>query len=160
VSSARVNSVSVRPGVAADLDDPAIGGPIGEYRPQLAAVMRSDTGLVLVAEVDSEIVGRITLGSTGNDADISGFVVIKRRRRQGIGMTLMDAAEDEARRRGCRRLRLTVAKDNSGAIALYAARGYQRVAQGVSAGLTTPEGVVVHEPEPVWEMIKPVRAGI
>jgi ribosomal protein S18 acetylase RimI-like enzyme len=154
-----VKTALIRPAVGADLDDPAIGGPIGEYRPQLAAVMRSHTGLVLVAAVDSEIVGRITLGTSGNDADISGFVVIKRCRRQGIGTTLMDAAEDEARRRGCKRLRLTVAKDNSGALALYAARGYERVAQGVSAGLRTPEGVVVHEPEPVWEMIKPVRSG-
>jgi GNAT superfamily N-acetyltransferase len=155
-----VKTVLIRPGVEADLDNPAIGGPIGEYRPQLAAVMRSHAGLMLVAEVDSEIVGRITLGCSGNDADISGFVVIKRCRRQGIGTTLMDAAENEARRRGCTRLRLTVAKDNSGAIALYAARGYRRVAEGVSAGLRTPDGVIVHEPEPVWEMIKPVPAGI
>jgi len=151
-----VSSVLIRPAVAADLSDPAIGGPIGEYRPQLAAVMRSHTGLVLVAEVESEIVGRITLGPNGNDADISGFVVIKRCRRQGIGTALIDAAEGEARRRGCTQLRLSVAKNNTGAIALYAARGYERVAQGVSAGLRTPEGVVVHEPEPVWEMAKPV----
>ena len=151
-----MNPVAIRAAVDADLDHPAIGGPIGEYRPQLAAVMRSHMGLVLVAEIDGEIVGRITLGTTGNDTDISGFVVIKRCRRQGIGTQLMDAAEAEARRRACTRLRLTVAKDNAGAIALYAARGYEKVAQGVSAGLRTPDGVVVHQPEPVWEMVKPI----
>ena len=136
--------------------NPVIGGPAGEYRPQLSAVISSHTGLVLVAELDGEIVGRITLGTNGHDGDISGFVVIKRSRRQGIGTVLMDAAEEEAARRGCARLRLTVAKSNAGALALYAARGYQRVAQGMSAGLRTPQGVVVHAPEPVWEMIKPV----
>jgi ribosomal-protein-alanine N-acetyltransferase len=152
-----VNPVSIRAATQADLLHSDIGGPIGEYRPQLAAVMKSHTGIVLVAEVDNEIVGRITLGTNGDDADISGFVVIKRSRRQGIGTTLMDAIEEEARRRGCRRLRLTVAKDNEGALALYTGRGYQRVAQGMSAGLQTPDGVVIHEPEPVWEMIKRVR---
>jgi ribosomal protein S18 acetylase RimI-like enzyme len=136
---------------------PDVGGPIGEYRPQLAGVMRSHTGLVLVAEVDGEIVGRITIGTSGNDAEISGFVVIERGRRRGIGTVLMDAAEEEARRRGSTRLKLTVAKNNEGALALYAARGYERIAQGVSAGLRRSDGVVVHEPEPAWEMVKPLR---
>ena len=151
-----MNPVVIRAAMQIDLLHPVIGGPAGEYRPQLSAVMRSHSGSVLVAELDGEIVGRITLGQSGHDGDISGFIVIKRTRRQGIGTTLMDAAEDEARRRGCKRLRLTVAKVNAGAIALYAERGYQRVAQGMSAGLRTPEGVVVHPPEPVWEMTKPI----
>jgi hypothetical protein len=53
-------------------------------------------------------------------------------------------------------VRLTVAKENPAALALYVARGYERVGEGRSAGLRTAEGVVVHEPEPVWRMIKPV----
>ena len=119
---------------------------------------RCSDGSPLVAELDGEIVGRITLGTNGHDGDISGFVVIKRSRRQGIGTALMDAAEEEARRRGCARMRLTVAKGNTGALLLYAARGYQRVAQGMSAGLRTPEGVVVHAPEPVWEMVTTISS--
>ena len=154
----RVNPLSIRPATDVDLFHPDVGGPSGEYRPQLAGVMRSHSGLVLVAEVDGEIVGRITIGTSGSRADISGFVVVKRCRRQGIGTALMDAVEEEARRRGSTRLELTVAKTNEGALALYAARGYERVAQGVSAGLRTPEGVVVHEPEPVWEMVKAVAS--
>ncbi len=154
----RVNPVSIRAATEVDLFHPEVGGPNGEYRPQLAGVMRSHSGLVLVAEGDDEIVGRITIGTSGSRAEISGFVVIKRYRRQGIGTALMDAVEEEARRRGTTRLKLTVAKNNEAALALYAARGYERVAQGVSAGLRTPDGVVVHEPEPVWEMEKPVAS--
>jgi RimJ/RimL family protein N-acetyltransferase len=68
----------------------------------------------------------------------------------------MDAVEARAKRRRCRRLRLSVAKDNEPAIALYVARGYRRVGEGASAGLRTPEGRVVHAPEPVWTMVKPI----
>ena len=151
-----MTSVAVRVATEHDLLHAEVGGPIGEYRPQLAAVMSRGTGVVLVAHDDSTIVGRVTVDAAGRQADISGFVVVEGRRREGIGTLLMDAAESEARRRRCRRIRLTVAKDNDGAIALYLGRGYRRVGEGVSAGLRTPDGVVVHRPEPVWSMVKPI----
>jgi ribosomal protein S18 acetylase RimI-like enzyme len=118
--------------------------------------MRSPTAVVLVAEIDGEPVGRITVDTTYDDAGVSGFVVAGHRRRQGIGTTLMDAAEAEALKQECDRLRLTVAKDNAPALELYARRGYERVGEAFSTGLRSPAGVVIHAPEPVWEMIKPV----
>jgi len=151
-----VTEVVVRVATERDLENPEVGGPAGEYHPQLAAVMNRGTGIVLVAEIDGGIVGRITVDTAARQGDISGFVVVEDRRRQGIGTLLMDAAEAQAKRRRCRRLRLTVAKDNAAAIALYAARGYRRVGEGVSAGLRTPDGRVVHTPEPVWAMVKPI----
>jgi ribosomal protein S18 acetylase RimI-like enzyme len=149
-----VTEIVVRVATEQDLANPEVGGPAGEYRPQLAAVVNRGTGVVLVAEIDGAVVGRITVDTAGRQGDISGFVVAEDRRRQGIGTLLMDAAEAQAKRRRCRRLRLTVAKDNAAAIALYTGRGYRRVGEGVSAGLQTPEGRVVHAPEPVWAMIK------
>jgi ribosomal protein S18 acetylase RimI-like enzyme len=151
-----VTQVVVRAATESDLAHREVGGAAGEYRPQLAAVMNRGTGVVLVADLDGDLVGRITVDTAGRQADISGFVVVEDRRRQGIGTRLMDAAEAQAKRRRCRRLRLTVAKDNEPAIALYVARGYRRVGEGVSAGLSTPEGRLVHAPEPVWAMVKPV----
>ena len=139
-----------------DLPHRNVGGPAGEYRPQLSAIMRSRSGVVLVGTRGDEIVGRITVTTSARDADISGFVVEEPSRRQGIGTALIEAAEAEARRRGCTQVRLTVAKENPAALALYTGRGYERVGEGRSAGLRTAEGVVVHEPEPVWRMIKPV----
>ena len=133
-----VTPVVVRTATEPDLVHADVGGPAGEYRPQLSAVLQSVNGLVLVAE-------------------ISGFVVAQRYRRQGIGSTLMDAAEAQARDRVCTRVRLTVAKDNLGALALYAARGYERVGEAFSAGLRS-RGIVIHPPEPVWEMVKPVES--
>ena len=151
-----MTSVAVRLATEQDLLHADVGGPIGEYRPQLAAVMHRGTGAVLLAHDDHAVVGRITVDTAGRQADISGFVVVEARRREGIGTLLMSAAESEARRRRCKRVRLTVAKDNDGAIALYLGRGYRRVGEGVSAGLRTPDGIVVHRPEPVWSMVKPI----
>jgi ribosomal protein S18 acetylase RimI-like enzyme len=156
VSSPRVTPVVVRVADERDLQHPDVGGPAGEYRPQLSAVMHASSGVVLVAELDGEIVGRITVTTAARQADISGFIVAEARRRQGLGTALIEAAESEARRRGCTQLRLTVAKENAGAFALYIGRGYERVGEGRSAGLRTREGIEVHAPEPVWRMIKPV----
>ena len=151
-----MTSVAVRAATEHDLQHAEVGGPIGEYRPQLAAVMNRGSGVVYVAEDDGRIVGRVTVDATGRQADISGFVVVEDRRREGIGSRLMSAAETEARRRRCKRVRLTVAKDNDPAITLYLGRGYRRVGEGMSGGLRTADGVVVHEPEPVWSMVKPI----
>jgi ribosomal protein S18 acetylase RimI-like enzyme len=118
--------------------------------------MRGAGGVVFVGELDGQIVGRITVTTAARQADISGFVVSEVSRRQGIGTTLIDAAETEARRRGCTEVRLSVAKQNPDALALYLRRGYERVGEGRSTGLRTREGTVIHAPEPVWRMIKPV----
>ena len=140
-----------------DLGHPYVGGPAGEYRPQLSAIMRGGTGVVLVGELDGEIVGRITVTTTARDADISGFVVDEPSRRQGIGTTLIEAAEAEgpaprlhARcgspwpRRTRARSRCTRAGATSGSV------------KGEVRACARAEGVVIHEPEPVWRMIKPV----
>ena len=60
-----------------------------------------DRGLVLVAEIEGEPVGRVTVDTTYSDAGMSGFVVTEPRRREGIGTTLMDAAEAEALKQEC-----------------------------------------------------------
>jgi ribosomal protein S18 acetylase RimI-like enzyme len=156
MSSPRVTHLVVRAANEGDLHHPDVGGPAGEYRPQLEAVMRGAGGVVFVGELDGQIVGRITVTTAARQADISGFVVSEVSRRQGIGTTLIDAAETEARRRGCTEVRLSVAKQNPDALALYLRRGYERVGEGRSAGLRTREGTVIHAPEPVWRMIKPV----
>jgi len=53
-------------------------------------------------------------------------------RGQGVGSALLDAAEQLARRRRCRALRLEVRTDNPGAVRLYERLGYRRI--GHAAG--------------------------
>jgi len=52
-----VTEIVVRVATEQDLASPEVGGPAGEYRPQLAAVMNRGTGVVLVAEIDGTVVG-------------------------------------------------------------------------------------------------------
>jgi ribosomal protein S18 acetylase RimI-like enzyme len=50
-------------------------------------------------------------------------------RGRGLGAKLLEAAEAEARRRGCAALKLEVRTDNTAAITLYESRGYRRGAR-------------------------------
>ena len=61
-------------------------------------------------------------------ARLSSIAVAPGRSGLGIGGRLLAAAEDEARRRGCDRLRLEVRADNGAGIRLYERRGYARFA--------------------------------
>jgi ribosomal-protein-alanine N-acetyltransferase len=56
------------------------------------------------------------------------LVVDPAARGRGLGRILLADAEAQARRAGCRGLRLEVRQDNAAANALYAAAGYRRVA--------------------------------
>ena len=90
---------------------------------------------VLVAEADGLVVGYLHLSSptslTANRhvLEIRGLAVTPSRQRSGVGRALLDAAVAEARRRGCRRLRLRVLATNRPACALYDAAGF--VVEGV-----------------------------
>ena len=90
---------------------------------------------VLVAEVSERVVGYVTLGrvfpieSNAHVLQIHGLVVDPALRRRGLARLLVDAAVDEARRRGVRKLSLRVFAPNEGARALYASAGF--VTEGV-----------------------------
>jgi RimJ/RimL family protein N-acetyltransferase len=55
-----------------------------------------------------------------------GLMVSREHRRQGIGLALMEAAEQWARVAGVRKLELHVFPHNEPAIALYEKLGYER----------------------------------
>ncbi len=148
----------MRLGSESDLANANVGGRHGEYRRELAEVLRCEHARLLVAQVDDAIVGRVTLECAGDEAELFGLVVDAKRRRRGIGTTLLEAAEAEARRLGCRVVRLTVGKANAGALVLYERRGYRVAGEGESHGLASPNGDLVHEREPVWKMTKGLTA--
>jgi ribosomal protein S18 acetylase RimI-like enzyme len=90
---------------------------------------------VLVAEQDGVTVGYTALGSPTPLAcnrhvlHIQGLAVDPPAQRQGVGRRLVDAAAEEAARRGARKLGLRVLGGNQSARALYASAGF--VVEGV-----------------------------
>ena len=78
----------------------------------LEAAETSSHYVAYVAETDEEIVGFTALHvlpyliHTGNDGYLSELFIRESARGQGVGTALLRAIQDEARRRGCFRLRL------------------------------------------------------
>src|SRR5579885_544352 len=90
----------------------------------------SPTAVVLVAVSGARLLGKaVVFLRAGTDvARLYSIAVADEARGTGLGAALLAAAEHEAARRGCRRMRLEVRQDNAGAIRLYERQGYRRFA--------------------------------
>ncbi len=88
----------------------------------------SPKSTLVVAEVEGKVVGCALVNyRRGSElARIYTIAVATEFRRRGIARQLLAAAEQSARKRGCRIMRLEVRADDAGAIALYEASGYSR----------------------------------
>ncbi|WP_336486532.1 GNAT family N-acetyltransferase [Methylobacterium nigriterrae] len=82
------------------------------------------------ASADPVLVGAATIERRRNSrsARLSSIAVSPARAGFGLGGRLLEAAEADARRHGCSRLRLEVRADNWAGIRLYERRGYRRFA--------------------------------
>ena len=64
-----------------------------------------------------------------DDLEIKRIYVLSRFHGSGLGSRLMDAALDEAKRRGARRVLLGVYAENARALAFYAKQGFTRIGE-------------------------------
>jgi putative acetyltransferase len=109
---------------------------VGEERRYLKAIRRWEHAAVLVAEVDGQIVGRLSVSrdqhpASRHVADL-GLMVAAAQRRRGIGRALLEGAVDWAREVGVTKLELHVFPWNEPAIRLYERFGFER--EGVRRG--------------------------
>jgi peroxiredoxin/GNAT superfamily N-acetyltransferase len=91
----------------------------------------ADRLLTFVARRGEEWVGHVTLAFDKDGADAGCCEVITLAAREnagGVGSRLLEAAEDHARLRGCRRIYLTTTNDNLRALEFYQKRGWHLAA--------------------------------
>ena len=103
---------------------------VSDERRYLRALRRHRDGTVLVAEVDGEVVGRLSISRDPNPASSHvadvGLMVALEYRRTGVGSALLAAVEQWARAAGITKLELHVFPHNEPAIALYERSGFVR----------------------------------
>ena len=80
--------------------------------------------IVLVLEKDNYIAGSALVGHDGHRGSVYYVSVSPDHQSDGLGKTLMDAAEDWLRDRGVWKLNLLVRRDNSAAVQFYEKQGY------------------------------------
>jgi len=121
--------------------DPVGGGEAlaADVRDRLVPALRDHpTALVLLAVAQGCPVGIAVcfLGFSTFRArpllNIHDLAVLPEWRGRGVGRSLLAAAEDRARRRGCCRLTLEVQDDNGRALALYGSFGFSDLTFGDS----------------------------
>jgi GNAT superfamily N-acetyltransferase len=98
---------------------------------RLQRLVQSPADALFVAEVDGEVVGLAgihvspSLEYDEDAAKVSAIVVDEAHRRSGVGRALLEAVEDEARRRGCGLLFLTTAERRKDAHDFYRRLGWE-----------------------------------
>lgn len=111
---------------------------------------------------DGRALGLVTWFVEGERAEIVSLDALEPRR--GIGSRLMDAAEDELRRRGVKTAYLVTTNDNPGALSFYLRRGYRLLRLHLDAmdrvrrakpqvALTGNDGIPLRD---MWELEKPL----
>lgn len=103
---------------------------VSDERRYLKTVLRHPDAVVLVAEDDGRVVGRLSLSrdphpASRHVADV-GLMVSSEHRRRGIGTSLLEGAVDWARRSEISKLELHVFPWNEAALRLYEAFGFER----------------------------------
>jgi GNAT superfamily N-acetyltransferase len=117
--------------VAALLDELGYPSSVNQAAERIARIGHDPSTLLLVAELDGEVAGLVTLHVQNlverDDlgCSVAALVVAERFRRLGIGVRLSEAVEAEARARGCESLVLHTAHRRSDAHAFYEALGYE-----------------------------------
>ena len=86
---------------------------------------RFQPDLMLVALEGDVIVGSIMAGYDGHRGWISRIAVLRSHQKQGLGRSLISAAEEQLAALGCTKVNLQVVDTNSVAVEFYRRAGYE-----------------------------------
>jgi ribosomal-protein-alanine N-acetyltransferase len=93
----------------------------------IVSLVQESTAICRVARSCSGIAGFALCRLAADECEVLSCAVDAKHRRTGTGRLLLQAALDEAVRRGARRVLLEVAEDNAPAKELYAGLGFEIV---------------------------------
>lgn len=102
-------------------------------------LLKGKRGLILVSEEGGALAGLVSLSFVyslhfgGEYASIEDFIVDRNFRGQGVGSPLLQAAFDEARRRGCREIQVNGATDEG--LPVYVRNGMHEAGKHLKAWL-------------------------
>ena len=99
---------------------------IYEFNSSATGITDGEWLAIFVKDEEGRIVAGISGNTWGGCLEIRQFWVEEVRRKQGVGTRLLGAAEDEARRRGCRQILLMTFTFQ--APAFYARHGFEVIA--------------------------------
>ncbi len=110
---------------------------VDDYIPRMLDRCTMCNGRVLVAELNEEVAGFVTILAKVKSEEIeegeieyglvSDVVVASKYRKRGIGRKLLEAAESYAKSNGVRWLRIGVLAENHSADGLYDSMGFKRL---------------------------------
>lgn len=103
-------------------------------------LLERDGGALLVADDDGRLVGTVIAGWDGWRGNLYRLAVLPSHRREGIGLALVDVAEQRLRARGAARITALVMHEHEHAMGFWRAAGYEldaRITRFVRT-ITTP----------------------
>ncbi|MBB4612810.1 GNAT family acetyltransferase [Novosphingobium taihuense] len=124
--------VSIRAATAADREATVglweaagLTRPWNDPRADFDLALATLTSTVLLADDDDALIGSVMVGLDGHRGWVYYLATAPDRRGQGVGRTLMSAAEDWLKTLGSPKIQLMVRGDNAMARGFYAALGYE-----------------------------------
>jgi GNAT superfamily N-acetyltransferase len=114
-----------------------IARSLAEEMDRVTAYYAERSGGFWVASNGAELAGMFGLEAAAPDAmELRRMYVSPFVRRRGIGGAMLRFAEDEARRRGARRLELSTSELQPAAVGFYRAAGYRLVREAVAEAVS------------------------
>jgi ribosomal protein S18 acetylase RimI-like enzyme len=107
--------------------------PWNDPAADIALARKGANSTILIGREDDKIVASAMVGHEGHRGWVYYVAVDPNRRGQGLGRTIMNAAEDWLRQAGIAKLQLLVRQDNAKASAFYETIGYDEAAVTVFA---------------------------
>lgn len=122
---------------------------VNDYIPDMLQRCRDCLGTVLVADVDGQIAGYVTVLARVSSDEIGAgdhefglvtdIVVLEQYRKTGLGRELLESAEAYARANGVKWLRIGALDSNQRARAMYESMGFSGLYVELEKNLTTPK---------------------